>query len=414
MSDLNQLDTGLLLSQSQEMLSLKAAYEDLFANITQDLQGINSNWSSLLANNFAGKISSAQRTFLGTLGMLQNSAGSAAMVANAFSEFDMTQAARILGVDNVSLNGLGDKAMSTLLNSALGKRFLEQFGDAFSQDNLGDMYDKLPSSVKAWIKKLKKDAIKEYLKNNWNSDDSKVVSAIESFLKMDKDALKSKIEQGDYLGVINEAEDVFGDVAEIGMVNLVKTMAELQGVTLESSDLGKYAKYTIHLIDNTAEAATECLLGEPTIGKALNFAWSVTGKPILDTAGDEVYKVVNLIPNISEFYSDRGATDATSMANVAMQEFYRLATGSDEGAEYVGNYYENHGGLAGGLDNFFGEVYSFAKDSGGIGNAAKAFTKTAITDMQDMFAYQAETANMFWNSVLNRNSGSSGGAGQAF
>ena len=276
------------------------------------------------------------------------------------------------------------------------------------------MYDKLPSSVKAWIKKLKKDAIKEYLKNNWNSDDSKVVSAIESFLKMDKDALKSKIEQGDYLGVINEAEDVFGDVAEIGMVNLVKTMAELQGVTLESSDLGKYAKYTIHLIDNTAEAATECLLGEPTIGKALNFAWSVTGKPILDTAGDEVYKVVNLIPNISEFYSDRGATDATSMANVAMQEFYRLATGSDEGAEYVGNYYENHGGLAGGLDNFFGEVYSFAKDSGGIGNAAKAFTKTAITDMQDMFAYQAETANMFWNSVLNRNSGSSGGAGQAF
>ena len=414
MSDLNQLDTGLLLSQSQEMLSLKAAYEDLFANITQDLQGINSNWSSLLANNFAGKISSAQRTFLGTLGMLQNSAGSAAMVANAFSEFDMTQAARILGVDNVSLNGLGDKAMSTLLNSALGKRFLEQFGDAFSQDNLGDMYDKLPSSVKAWIKKLKKDAIKEYLKNNWNSDDSKVVSAIESFLKMDKDALKSKIEQGDYLGVINEAEDVFGDVAEIGMVNLVKAMAELQGVTLESSDLGKYAKYTIHLIDNTAEAATECLLGEPTIGKALNFAWSVTGKPILDTAGDEVYKVVNLIPNISEFYSDRGATDATSMANVAMQEFYRLATGSDEGAEYVGNYYENHGGLAGGLDNFFGEVYSFAKDSGGIGNAAKAFTKTAITDMQDMFAYQAETANMFWNSVLNRNSGSSGGAGQVF
>jgi len=414
MSDLNQLDTGLLLSQSQEMLSLKAAYESLFANITQDLQGINANWSSLLANNFAGKISSAQRSFTGALGMLQNSAGSAAMVANAFSEFDMTQAAKIMGVDSISLDGLSDKAMSTLLNSALGKRFVEQFGDAFSQDNLGDMYDKLPSSVKAWIKKLKKDAIKDYLKNNWNSDDSKVVSAIESFLKMDFDAIQSKVENGDYMGVINEAEDVFGDVAEIGMVNLVKTMAELQGVTLESSELGKYAKYTIHLIDNTAEAATECLLGEPTIGKALNFAWSVTGKPILETAGDEVYKVTSLIPNISEFYADRGATDATSMANVAMQEFYRLATGSDEGAEYVGNYYENHGGLAGGLDNFFGEVFSFAKDSGGIGNAAKAFTKTAITDMQDMFAYQAETANMFWNSVLNRNSGSSGGAGSAF
>lgn len=414
MSDLNQLDTGLLLSQSQEMLSLKAAYDDLFANIAQDLQGINSNWSSLLANNFAGKISSAQRTFLGTLGMLQNSAGSAAMVANAFAEFDMTQAAKIMGVDNISLENMGGKAMSALLNSELGKRFVEQFGDAFSEDSLGDMYDKLPSSVKAWIKKLKKDAIKDYLKNNLNSDDSKVVDAIESALKLDWDAVIDKYEKGDYLGIISEAEGVMGDVGEIGVEMIIEAVAEAQGLALDSADLGQYVKYTINLIEDGTEAATECLLGEPTIGKALNFAWSVTGKPVLDTAGDKVYKVINLIPNISEFYADRGATDATSMANVAMQELYRLATGSDEGAEYVGNYYENHGGLAGGLDNFFGEVYSFVKDSGGIGNAAKAFTKTAITDMQDMFAYQAETANMFWNSMLNRNSGSSGGAGQAF
>ena len=412
MSDLNQLDTALLLGQSQEMLSLKAAYENLFDTITQDLHGINASWSSLLANNFAGKISSAQRSFTGALGMLQNSAGSAAMVANAFAEFDMTQAAKIMGVDNISWKNMGDQAMSTLLNSALGKRFIEQFGDAFSQDNIGDMYEKLPSSVKAWIKKLKKDAIKNYLKNNWNSDDSDVVDAIESALKMDWDVVIDKYENGDYLGVISEAEGVMGDVGEIGIKMIIEAAAEAQGLTLDSSDLGQYVKYTINLIEDGTEAATECLLGEPTIGKALNFAWSVTGKPVLDTAGDKVYKVVSLIPNISEFYADRGATDAESMGNVAMQEYYRLVTGSDEAAEYAGNYYENNGGLAGGIDNLINEVVSFSKDSGGLGNAAKAFTKTAISDMQDMLAYQAETAGMFWNSMLNKPSGysSSGNA----
>ena len=56
-----QLTPAQLLAQSQEMLSLQKDYESLFQETSTLLNQINGNWSANLANNFLGKITSAQK-----------------------------------------------------------------------------------------------------------------------------------------------------------------------------------------------------------------------------------------------------------------------------------------------------------------------------------------------------------------
>ena len=100
MQDIIELTPELLLEQSQEMQSLCAAYENLFANISSDLNGINESWSDLLANNFSGKIGSVQKTFSGTLTMLGNVANGTRNVAETLQGTDTEWASKISGALN--------------------------------------------------------------------------------------------------------------------------------------------------------------------------------------------------------------------------------------------------------------------------------------------------------------------------
>ena len=97
MQDIIELTPQLLLEQSQEMQSLCTAYENLFANISSDLTGVNESWSDLLANNFSGKIGSAQKTFSGALTMLGNVAAGTRNVAETIQETDAEWASKIGG-----------------------------------------------------------------------------------------------------------------------------------------------------------------------------------------------------------------------------------------------------------------------------------------------------------------------------
>lgn len=115
MNDVLELTPALLLEQSQEMNSLKAAYDNLFGNITSELQGINSSWSELLANNFSGKIGAAQKTFLGSLTMLENSASAAKIVADTFADADTGWAAKLGGSSLQTLQS----ALTSVLPSAI-------------------------------------------------------------------------------------------------------------------------------------------------------------------------------------------------------------------------------------------------------------------------------------------------------
>lgn len=50
-----KLSAEELRTQANKMTALKEQYTSLFQSINNEMNTINSNWSSLLANNFAGK-----------------------------------------------------------------------------------------------------------------------------------------------------------------------------------------------------------------------------------------------------------------------------------------------------------------------------------------------------------------------
>ncbi len=83
-----QLTPEELLGQSQEMLSLQKDYESLFQETDALLNRINGNWSANLANNFAGKIASAQKGFRQICSMLEQGGNLAAASANTFASID--------------------------------------------------------------------------------------------------------------------------------------------------------------------------------------------------------------------------------------------------------------------------------------------------------------------------------------
>ena len=70
-------DTNILLSfeeliaQSQSMKTLKDEYDAMFTQVVSILNEMNEGWSDNLANNFAGKITTAQKGFSKIVEMLE-------------------------------------------------------------------------------------------------------------------------------------------------------------------------------------------------------------------------------------------------------------------------------------------------------------------------------------------------------
>lgn len=83
-----QLTPAELLAQSQEMLSLQKEFETLFGQTKTLLDEVNQNWSSNLANNFAGKLISAQKSFANVVSMLEQGGNLAATSAQTFESMD--------------------------------------------------------------------------------------------------------------------------------------------------------------------------------------------------------------------------------------------------------------------------------------------------------------------------------------
>ncbi len=82
----------LLKNQAILLSSLQEEYEALFSSVTSDLNRMNGNWSSLLANNFSGKINSAQKSFSNVTSMLEAGAKAATESAQSFTDVDKAMA----------------------------------------------------------------------------------------------------------------------------------------------------------------------------------------------------------------------------------------------------------------------------------------------------------------------------------
>ena len=96
-----QLTPQELLSQSQEMLNLQQEYETLFGQSQTLLNQVNDNWSANLANNFSGKLLSAQKSFRQIISMLETGGRLAAESAGSFESMDSLLAKHIAGKSGV-------------------------------------------------------------------------------------------------------------------------------------------------------------------------------------------------------------------------------------------------------------------------------------------------------------------------
>ena len=127
-SEVIKLDVTTLLTQSASMKSLKEEYNSLFTNVTSILNEMNDGWSENLANNFIGKISTAQKGFAKIVDMLEVGENVAKEAANSFEEVNAVMARQMSGsfaglFENISLGTL-----STLIGTGINVDMLKEAG----------------------------------------------------------------------------------------------------------------------------------------------------------------------------------------------------------------------------------------------------------------------------------------------
>jgi len=87
-----QLTPSELKQQASQMASLSDEYNQLFDGVLSDLNSVNGNWSPNLANNFAGKITSAQNKFKYIPDILTSGAAVANLAAINYENTDSLMA----------------------------------------------------------------------------------------------------------------------------------------------------------------------------------------------------------------------------------------------------------------------------------------------------------------------------------
>lgn len=365
MQDLFDLTPELMLEQSQQMLNLRADYENLLSNIASDLNNMNTCWSDILSNNFSGKIGSAQKAFSGALVMLQNSANSVKMVAETAQEMDKSWAGKIGGTmyNPDVLSYFISEEMAESMRTTLKEDWENvQKMLGYLQNLKEKAQGKLTSSQEAWIEEIEKLII--------GGTGVKTMKITE------------KVIEGDYYGA-------FKDGTKTILGGMLKTVVKEQmGSTGGFVNEGDVAKYYLNLGWGIGTAGGELAM-EPSWKNLGKLAWNATVQPVLDTAGSKIESVIKQIPGISEYYYDEhGAEDIGDAAGVALGDFYSLFSADEGIKEYASNYYKD--GIWEGLWGGFEDIGSYVEDFGGLGNAAKSFFETAWKDTKDDWAHIQE------------------------
>lgn len=371
MADILEISPELLLQQSQQMQQLKLSYEALMEKMLADITGINGSWSQLLANNFTAKIADAQKSFSGVADMLQNGADAAAMAATTLNQGDVTLAAKLVGnvVNPTFAEGYArEEALSNYQQAQETHQRLKERIDAAR----GEM----SASQRAWF-----DLIVDKV---WKAVGGDTGKALKLSIKV-----VDKIMEGDYLGALK----ILG---KEGYKDIAKEYITAAGFVLNKNQQAAYINYGLNVIKNTVSGAKEVILEGPSLENFGKIAWNLTAQPILDTAGDYIYKAVNLVPGVSEYYESRGAKDIGDMASIALGELYGMLSPNPEMKEYASTYYEEQGGLWEGLWNGGKEIVSFVADNGPIG-AVKKYVETFAKDEKGAFAYNLENGKILWN-----------------
>ena len=408
MQDQFELTPELLLAQSQQMTALCGEFENLFSNISSDLNGINGSWSDLLSHNFSAKIGSAQKAFSGALGMLRNSANSTRMVAETAQQMDVAWATRISGsgfqafsVHNL-MSALGENVVAGASAGYDHKQFLETLKiikESYEED--------MPPSIKAWIEWAGKEVDKAVFDKKFGKIDD-IVKALE------------KLSEGDIGGAVKSGGKTI--LKEVFKESVKGTAGE--AINIFGNKYDPTVKYYLNLGLGIGEGIGEFAL-DPTLENFTEIAWNASVRPVLETAGSSIETLSRMIPGISEYYYDEhGAEDIGEAAAVALGDVYSMFSPDEDIKEYASNYYKD--GMWEGLWGGFEDISNFVEESGGAGEAAKNFFSTASKDGQESLNHIAENAEYLWKGVKSwfgadvksdavaRSVGTGGGGGSAF
>lgn len=324
-----KLTPEVLLAQSMELSSLQTEFESLFSEVSNTLNGMNDSWSAVLAGNFAGKITAAQKSFSSVANMLANGSSAAKLSANTFASPGAVLSMLCKG-ENSAFSKVSD------LSSWLAG-YLDKYGSF--PNGMGEMIDTLADMA-----------------------------------GIDTDTMKSvleKISDGDYEGALRAAGEKGIDTVagwmsgDISSDSWVGQLQELTGGKLGLSGLEK--SYFKNLFGDTFGTAgnivKDMYSDNPDYGYELNqlgqFAWNIGPGAAIKTTGDAAYNVIKNIPGVGDFYAERGATDGESMISAAIGELTYMVTGDREAAAADADYYRAHGGFAQGVVDGVADISSF-------------------------------------------------------
>ena len=336
MSETIKLSPEMLISQAAQLSTLSNDFNNLFDSVVSELNTINGNWSKNLANNFAGKIVSAQNGFRSVVDALNNGSEAARICAESFENIDDVLAKMMSGGGS---NGSAGATSSIIPGN------IDSIEDVF--DLIDEQYNKLPSSVRENIKSCAK---------NWFGSG---VSAYE---------ITHQLFDKDFEGAIEKFCKDIADKAGDGISEIVFSDGSPDFEL--GFDQKLYGKYIINSIWDGTKATKE-FIDNPSMENLIQIGWNSTVGSVLDTVADEAYSFVSKIPFIGDWYAKRGATDGGSIFNVAYTEWTRAIFGDDM-ANSVSTYYADNGGrfkgLVNGYDVIKDAVTDSCKKSGGIIN----------------------------------------------
>lgn len=151
-----QLSPEELKSQSAEMSALQGEFDALFSSINSELRSVNSNWSENLANNFVGKITSAQAGLAKVVELLGTGAAAAGSSAESFLNVD-GELSKLMSTDHTSNDKSGapdikanSTNMSTIWNDI--KDRWNETGDAYAWAR--ENYNKLPEDLRKKVEEI--------------------------------------------------------------------------------------------------------------------------------------------------------------------------------------------------------------------------------------------------------------------
>ncbi|MDO4418018.1 MAG: hypothetical protein Q4C02_07040 [Eubacteriales bacterium] len=312
----------LLAAQGVEMASLMSEYESLFSSVSSLLAEINSSWSPNMANNFSGKIQSAQKSFSNVVGMLGNGSSAAKAASQIFADDLAGAVGNILGLmeqgsdfSDWVKNALGAADVPGLKGLDLGT--LQQASDLVQK---GD-YD---------------GALKKLAEKGLDIGAGKAA-----------DLITGNIDTSD-LAVFQELNEATG-----GKLSVLGYLANFPQKTIKST--------ITETIGSLAEAAQKAGSGDTkgAMQSLLEAGWNGTFGGAQKAWSDTVWNTIQNTP-AGEYYKEKGAKSGADAIGVALGSVYEAVTGDTEGAEYFNTYYSRNGGIGGGMVNGMKDIIEYA------------------------------------------------------